>query len=69
MKSRFTIVGRTHMKRFYNSEISEKSIIYILKKSKICIVNVSFFNATLNRQTKKEKDTGKLKGRFLNVTD
>lgn len=69
MKSRFTNVGRTHTKRFYNSEISEKSIIYILKKSKICIVNVSFFNATLHRQTKKEKDTGKLKGRFLNVTD
>ena len=43
MKSRFTIVGRTHTKRFYNSQISEKSIIYILKKSKICIVNVSFF--------------------------
>ena len=69
MKSRFTIVGSTHKKRFYNSEISEKSIIYILKKSKICIVNVSLFNATLHRQTKKEKDTGKLRGRFLNVTD
>ena len=62
-------MGSTHTKRFYNSEISEKSIIYILKKSKICIVNVSFFNATLHRQTKKEKDTGKLRGRFLNVTD
>ena len=60
MKSRFTIVGRTHTKRFYNSEISEKSIIYILKKSKICIVkiNVSFFNATLDRQTKKRKGYG-----------
>lgn len=69
MKSRFTIVGSTHTKRFYNSEISEKSIIYILKKSKICIVNVSLFNATFHRQTKKEKDTGKLRGRFLNVTD
>ena len=69
MKSRFTIVGSTHTKRFYNSEISEKSIIYILKKSKICIVNVSLFNATLHRQTKKDKDTGKLRGRFLNVTD
>ena len=69
MKSRFTIVGSTHTKRFYNSEISEKSIIYILKKSKICRVNVSLFNATLHRQTKKEKDTGKLRGRFLNVTD
>ena len=58
MKSRFTIVGRTHTKRFCNTEISEESIIYILKKSKICIVNVSFFNATLQRQTKKRKGYG-----------
>lgn len=69
MKSRFTIVERTHTKRFYKGGISEKSIMYIKKKSKICIVNISFFNATLHRQTKKEKDTGKLRGRFLNVTD
>lgn len=58
MKSRFTIVGRTHTKRFYNSEISENSIIYIFKNSKICILNVSFFNATLHRQTKKRKGYG-----------
>lgn len=43
MKSRFTIVGRTHTKRFYNSEISEKSIIYILKKIKNMYSECIFF--------------------------
>lgn len=50
MKSRFTIVERTHTKRFYKGGISEKSIV-CLKKSKIWVVNVYFFNATLHGQT------------------
>ena len=53
MKSRFTIVERTHTKRFYKGGISEKSIMYIKKKSKICIVNISFFNATLHSKKRK----------------
>ena len=56
MKSRFTIVGRTHTKRFYNSQISEKSIIYILKKSKNMYSECIFFlmQRFIDRQKKRK---------------